>query len=122
MLGPVEAPLGEVEPAPEHAQLAAFAFGGVPVEGDEFLVMRCGDLAVACLAGVRFAILFVYLIDDIVREAFVRIAVLGQFGFGIPNFSDRLRPIAYESVLAFLIAAALLVIWRLWQATQSPGP
>ena len=81
-----------------------------------------GDLVVACLAGVRFAILFVYLIDDIVREAFVRIAVLGEFGFGIPNFSDRLRPIAYESVLAFLIAAALLVIWRLWQATRSPGP
>ena len=77
---------------------------------------------VSCLAGIRFAILFVYLIDAIAREAFVRIAVLGEFGFGIPNFSDKLRPVAFESVLAFLIAAALLVIWRLWRATRSPPP
>ncbi len=81
-----------------------------------------GDLAVSCLAGVRFAVLFIYLVDDIVRETFVRIAVLGQVGYGIPNFSDRLLPIARESVLVLLIAAALLVIWRLWQATRSPGP
>lgn len=81
-----------------------------------------GDLAVSCLAGVRFAVLFVYLVDDIVGATFVRLAVLGQVGYRIPNSSETLVGIGNQTILAVLIVGGLLVIWRLWQATRSPGP
>ncbi len=81
-----------------------------------------GDLAVSCLAGVRFAVLLIYFVDDIVSATFVRIAVLGQVGYRIPNFSETLVGIGNQTILAVLIAGGLLVIWRLWQATRSPGP
>ena len=80
-----------------------------------------GDLAVSCLAGVRFAVLFIYLVDDIVSATFVRFAVLGQVGYQIPNFSGKLIAIGSHTILVLLIAAALLVIWRLWQSTRLPG-
>ena len=81
-----------------------------------------GDLAASCLAGVRFAVLLIYFVDDIVSATFVRIAVLGQVGYRIPNFSETLVGIGSQTILAVLIAAGLLVIWRIWQAARSPGP
>ena len=80
------------------------------------------DLAASCLAGVRFAVLLIYFVDDIVSATFVRIAVLGQVGYRIPTFSETLVGIGSQTILAVLIAAGLLVIWRLWQATRSPEP
>lgn len=78
------------------------------------------DLAASCLAGITFALVFVYVIDTMVGGTFVRVSLYRHYWHGAPYPpSEPLMSIFHESILLWLICGAACIIWRLRRVARA---
>lgn len=79
------------------------------------------DLVASCLAGITFAVVFIYLIDTIVGGTFVLVSLYGHFKYGAdwPRSQPMLLRVFSESILVWLAFCAASIIWRLRQAVRA---
>jgi hypothetical protein len=79
------------------------------------------DLVASCLAGITFAVVFIYLIDAIVGGTFVLVSLFGHFKYGAdwPRSHPMLLRVFAESILVWLAFCAGSIIWRLRRAVRT---